>query len=131
MQEYQLQPQQSHRAESFTKKFSLLKRSTRLGEISKSEYLAQKEALVRACDEITGRVTALESELEDERAVTLLHSWSVESLKQYAEIQTLTAEIVDTVLEQVTVFPGRRLDITWKFQDDFQRLMEQPDVPRI
>ncbi len=102
-----------------------------LGEISKSEYLAQKEALVRACDEITSKVAALESELEDERAVTLSHSRSVESLKQYAEIQTLSEEILDTVLEQVTVFPGRRLDITWKFQDDFQRLMEQLDVPRI
>ncbi len=62
---------------------------------------------MRACDEITSKVAALESELEDERAITLSHSRSVESLKQYAEIQTLTAEIVDTLLEQVTVFPGR------------------------
>jgi len=102
-----------------------------LGEIGKSEYLAQKAVLARECDEITGRVAALESELEAERSASLLHSRSVESLKQYAEIQTLTAEIVDTVLEQVAVFPGRRLDITWKFQDNFRRLMEQLDVPQM
>ncbi len=102
-----------------------------LGETSKTEYLAQKASLVKKCDEIASRIAALEAELEEGRAAALSGDRFVESFKQYAEIQTLTDEIVDTLLEQVTVFPGGRLNISWKFQDDLQMLMERLDVLRM
>ncbi len=102
-----------------------------LGETSKTEYLAQKASLVKKCDEIASRIAALEADLEEGRAAALSGDRFVESFKQYAEIQTLTDEIVDTLLEQVTVFPGGRLNISWKFQDDLQMLMERLDVLRM
>ena len=43
-------------------------------------------------------------------------------LQPYLDVEQLTEGILDDLLAQVLVFPGGRLEIRWKFQDELERL---------
>ena len=43
-------------------------------------------------------------------------------LQSYLDVEQLTEDILDGLLEQVLVFPDGRLEIRWKFQDELERL---------
>lgn len=93
-----------------------------LGEISRAEYAAQKAALKGKADALSGQIASLTFDIESGNAGNGLQDRFVDTFKQYAEVQELTDEIVDDVLTQVRIFPGQNIEITWNYQDDFQKL---------
>ena len=48
----------------------------------------------------------------------------VVKLQPYLEVEQLTEDILDNLLEQVLVFPGGRIEIQWKFRDKLERLRQ-------
>ena len=47
----------------------------------------------------------------------------VDSFQQYNAIEKITADVAAAVLQEVLVYPEQRLEIKWRYQEDFERLM--------
>lgn len=89
------------------------------GELSKAAYIARKAAIVKQKEEAAVRI----KELEKIRAEDGQENRFVSSFQKYAEVKELTGEIVEEVLEKVLVFPEGRLEIVWKYRDEYEKLM--------
>ncbi len=94
-----------------------------LGEIDKTGYLEQKAAIVNQRDNLAAQITKLETDLDNNAATGNSQNRFVDSFKQYAEVKELTREIVADVLDTLFVYPGRRFEIVWKYEDDIKKLL--------
>lgn len=89
------------------------------GELSKAAYIARKAAIVKQKEEAAVRIRELEKiGIEDGQEDRF-----VSSFQKYAEITELTGEIAEEVLEKVLVFPEGRLEIVWKYRDEYEKLI--------
>lgn len=48
----------------------------------------------------------------------------INKLRQYTEMEAVTKDVWDDLLMQVLVFPGNRIEIQWRFQDEFDKLKQ-------
>ena len=93
-----------------------------LGEIGKEAYLAVK-ALARQKEEILSeQIAKLELSIEQTQLTDSNKDGLAVKLQPYLDVEQFTEDILDGLLEQVLVFPGGRLEIRWKFQDELERL---------
>ena len=93
-----------------------------LGEIGKEAYLAVK-AMARQKEEILSeQIAKLELSMEQARLADSNKDGLAVKLQPYLDVEQFTEDILDGLLEQVLVFPGGRLEIRWKFQDELERL---------
>ena len=81
-----------------------------LEELGKEEYLAGKEALVRKKETVLSRI----KEAENRQKSTYRD-------RRMEERETV-CQIAPLVLQEVTVYPERKLDIVWKWRDDLHFL---------
>lgn len=81
-----------------------------LGELGKEEYLAGKEVLVRKKETVLFRI----KEAENRQKSTYRD-------RRMEERETV-CQIASLVLQEVTVYPERKLDIVWKWRDDLHFL---------
>lgn len=51
-----------------------------------------------------------------------LQNHFVENIGKYQSVPEITTEIVENVLEKLVVYPDRRIEIVWKYQEDIARL---------
>ena len=42
---------------------------------------------------------------------------------RYTEVEELTADIIEDVLQEIVVYPDHVLHIVWNYQDDLERLI--------
>lgn len=94
-----------------------------LGEISRAEYLEAKGAATKSRDAVAVQIEELKACLEDASADGQIRNHFVSYFQKYRDIEALTAEIVDDVLEKIIVYPGGRLEILWNYRDDFKKLI--------
>ena len=47
----------------------------------------------------------------------------VDSFQQYNAVEEITADVAAAVLQEVLVYPEQRLEIKWRYQEDFEQLM--------
>ena len=93
-----------------------------LGEIGKEAYLAVK-AMARQKEEILSeQIAKLELSIEQTQLTDSNKDGLAVKLQPYLDVEQFTEDILDGLLEQVLVFPGGRLEIRWKFQDELERL---------
>src|SRR5665648_1100771 len=88
-------------------------------------YLKQKEKLNQEIENTTAKIIKLEAEYE------LLKFKNMESGNQFVEhfkgkqkIKELSREMVGELVESVYVFDEERIEIVWKFADDFEKVIE-------
>ena len=93
-----------------------------LGEISKPEYLAAKEAAVGQRDAAAARISELEAALENMGSDGGLKNSFVSTFEKYMDVVEITSEIVKEVLSEIRIYPDSRLEITWNFRDELDNL---------
>ena len=93
-----------------------------LGEISKPEYLAAKEAAVGQRDTAAARISELEAALENMGSDGGLKNSFVSVFEKYMDVVEITSEIVKEVLSEIRIYPDSRLEIIWNFRDELDNL---------
>ena len=91
------------------------------GEISRESFAVQKKVLTAQTEEITCTVLELERKISgsDDNGNAV-----IEQFKSYAGITALTKEISSDLLQSVTIYPDRRMDIRLNLADEIEALME-------
>lgn len=112
----ELQAQQDQKGKELYEKYAL-------GEISKADYLASKEAIVRRRDAVATQIEELRCCLENTGMNGQLQNRFVSCFQKYRDVDELSREIVDDVLEKVIIYPGKRLEIVWNYREDFEKLL--------
>ena len=108
-----------HRQE---RQIQALYESFALGEISREEYLAQRTAAVKQRDALAEQIGRMEDSLRSINSEGGAQSRFAETDGKYQAVPAITAEIIEDVLERLVVWPDRRIEIVWKYQEDFMRL---------
>ena len=119
---------------SLQEQLSQLKRQTKsqyeafaLGEVGKEAYLAAKASLRQKEETLSEQIAKLELSIEQTRLTDSNADGLAVKLRPYLDVEQLTEDILGGLVEQVLVFPGGKLEIRWKFQDDLE-LLRQVDL---
>ena len=108
---------------------NLEKKKTRLyekyreGDLTRDEYMTQRNEVNAEVEELQNKVRAIEAkrmmQKNDNARVDLLS----ELVHQYKDAKTLTKELERIFVEQVLVYDAEHIKIKWKFDDVFAALM--------
>lgn len=93
------------------------------GSISKENYIARKTALSQQLSRFSDEIKALESAQvwrEDDKT-----HYAIETYKSYTELDTLAAGHIRELLERVTVYPNKILQVRLNFTDELETVAEQ------
>lgn len=93
------------------------------GEMGREEYLSEKRAVAEKKERVTVRMEELEVELQNVGGDGRLENRFTDSFGKYTEIEELTADIIDDVLQEIVVYPDHVLHIVWNYQDDLKKLL--------
>ena len=92
------------------------------GEITKAEYAAAKAAAAKEMERVSSEIAALQAELDNAGQDGALRNRFVDSFKKYADIEEITREVMTELLDRIKIYPDKRVEIVWKFADDYERL---------
>lgn len=95
------------------------------GEIDKPKYLVSKETIVKSQEDIYVQIEEMKACLRNVNADGHIQNAFVSCFQKYKDIEALTTEIMDAVLEKIFVYPGGRLEIVWNYREDFERLTQE------
>lgn len=101
-----------------------------LGEIGREAYLAVKAMSRRKEEFLSEQISKLELTMEQTQVVDRSKDGLAGKLRPYLDMEQLTENILDNLLEQVLVFPGGRLEIRWKFRDELEKLRQMVNSER-
>jgi len=94
------------------------------GIIDRQEYEELKKTYARRRAEAEEQAEALQEQMGRDLEDHLLgRSW-MEQFKKHANITELDRRIVVSLIERILVYHDRRIEIVYRFQDEFQRQME-------
>ena len=93
------------------------------GELGREEYLLEKSAVAEKKNRISIRMEELETELQNAGTDGRLENRFTDSFSRYTEIEELTADIIEDVLQEIIVYPDHVLHIVWNYPDDLERLI--------
>ena len=93
------------------------------GELAREEYLSEKRAAVEKKERVSARMEELEAELQSAGRDGRLENRFTDSFGKYTEVQELTADIIEDVLQEIVVYPNHVLQIVWNYQDDLKKLL--------
>lgn len=111
------------------KKKTCLYEKYRDGDISRDEYMNQRNEMNVKVEELQNKVCAIEAKRmmkkDDNARVHLLS----ELVHQYKDAKSLTKERERVFVEQVLVYDAEHIKIKWKFDDVFAALMGDVQSP--
>ena len=93
------------------------------GSVSRDEYKAAKAMLVSRRDQVKARISELEIVLANANSDGKLNNPFVSSCQKYTEVTSITKEMMMDVLKEVRIYPGGRIEITWNYCEDLERLL--------
>ena len=93
-----------------------------MGKITQEKYLADKAILTESREKTAARIAVLEAEMNNVNQDGGLVNRFVEAFSKYSNVQWLSEEMAAEVLDSVLVYPDNRIEIVWKYQDDYERL---------
>lgn len=108
---------------------NLEKKKTRLyekyreGDISKDEYISERNAINSQIEELQNKVQAIEAKRVMQQNSNERIDLLSELIHQYKDTQNLTKELERIFVEQVLVYDAEHIKIKWKFDDVFSALM--------
>lgn len=98
------------------------------GILNETEYLALRKNYAMEVMQLKEEITALSEEQaqydENFRAAGTLS----ELAHQYSEFPELTRQVIETFVSEVKVHTGNRLTITFRFEDEFEKLKSLADM---
>ncbi len=86
-----------------------------LGEISREEYLSEKETVSAQRAAIQKQIWEIDAALN--KTSQQPENPALAVFQKYADVQELTPEILSDILQEVRVYTGGRLEIVWKYGD--------------
>lgn len=101
-----------------------------LGELGKTEYLALKNNLSKKQSATIDRIEVLEKRLTDEKKNGETGNRLIEKFRQYEEFEKLTTEIVSDVLQEIVVYPDKRINVVWNYQEDLEGLIRDRECDK-
>lgn len=104
---------------------------TIFGEMDKEAYLKEKKLASEEKDQINQRIRELEAELRNASESGRLENKFTDSFQQYTEIEELTADIVNDVLQEIVVFPDRVFNIVWNYRDELESLLLDVNMKKV
>lgn len=93
------------------------------GELGREEYLSEKRAAAEKKERFSVRMEELEAELQNAGKDGGLENRFTDSFGKYVEVEELTADIIEDVLQEIVVYPDHVLHIVWNYQDDLKKLL--------
>lgn len=94
------------------------------GIIDREEYLDLKRSYTRRRDEAERQAEALREDISRElEDVTQERGW-MGQFRRHQNITQLERSIVVSLIERILIYRGRRVEIVYRWQDEFARQME-------
>lgn len=94
------------------------------GTISKSEYLALKEKFDRQLEQIERAIANIRDEIRQYQETARAENQFLRHFMKYRNITELTREVIVELVEMIYVHEGGTITIEFKFQDEYQRLLD-------
>lgn len=94
------------------------------GKIGKECYLKQREKLHQEIENTTSKISNLESEYELFKFKNMeMGNQFIEHFKNKHKIKELSRELVNELVDSIYVFDGNRIEIVWKFADNYEEIL--------
>lgn len=93
------------------------------GELDKERYLGLKKAALEKCGDISKKVEELEDVIKNASTNGKLENKFAERFNPYTELKELTDAIIADVLQEIIVYPDKKLKIVWNYQDEWKNLL--------
>ena len=94
--------------------------SYKLGMTDKETYLEQRKTYEQLLVRMQGNIEKQKVAVSKMAQMDLLEVASFEMLDGQMKLQKLNKEIVDAFVEEIVVYTKDRVEIKWKFRDDFR-----------
>lgn len=93
------------------------------GELDKERYLDLKKAALEKCGNLSKKIEELEDAIKNAGTNGKLENKFAERSSQYTELKELTDAITADVLQEIIVYPDKKLNIVWNYPDDLKNLL--------
>lgn len=94
------------------------------GILSKSEYLALREKFDRQLEQVEQAIDRIQEEIRQYQETTGTENPFIQHFLKYRSITELTREVIVELIEMIYVHEGGTITIEFKFQDEYQRLLD-------
>ena len=91
-----------------------------MGEIDVETYKTEKAACDAAILKTKNAYAAISAQAKKKQEEQARQSSRTEIAKAFTDVESLTPELVDLLIEKVYVFPDKRIEIAYKVQDLFE-----------
>ena len=94
------------------------------GIISKSEYLSLKEKFDKQLEQIERAIANIKEEIKQYKETTSVENQFIKHFLKYRNITELSREVIVELIEMIYVHEGGTITIDFKYQDEYQRLLD-------
>lgn len=94
------------------------------GIISKSEYLSLKEKFDKQLEQIEEAAANIKEEIKQYRETASVENQFIKHFLKYRNITELSREVIVELIEMIYVHEGGTITIDFKYQDEYQRLLD-------
>lgn len=94
------------------------------GILSKSEYLSLKEKFDHQLEQIEHAIAKIEEEIRQYHDTANVDNQFIKHFLKYRNITEPTREVIVELIEMIYVHEGGTITIEFKFQDEYQRLLD-------
>ena len=97
------------------------------GILSKDEYLSLKAKIGEQLEQIEIAIANIKEEISKYQSAPVSENKFISSFLRYRNIQVLTREVIVELIEMIYVHEGGTITIHFKYQDEYQRLLDLID----
>lgn len=97
------------------------------GILSKDEYLSLKAKIGEQLEQIEIAIANIKEEISKYQSAPVSENKFISSFLRYRSIQVLTREVIVELIEMIYVHEGGTITIQFKYQDEYQRLLDLID----
>lgn len=97
------------------------------GILSKDEYLSLKAKIGEQLEQIEIAIANIKEEISKYQSAPISENKFISSFLRYRNIQVLTREVIVELIEMIYVHEGGTITIQFKYQDEYQRLLDLID----
>lgn len=97
------------------------------GILSKDEYLSLKAKIGEQLEQIKIAIANIKEEISKYQSAPVSENKFISSFLRYRNIQVLTREVIVELIEMIYVHEGGTITIQFKYQDEYQRLLDLID----
>lgn len=97
------------------------------GILSRDEYLSLKAKIGEQLEQIEIAIANIKEEISKYQSAPVSENKFISNFLRYRNIQVLTREVIVELIEMIYVHEGGTITIQFKYQDEYQRLLDLID----